>query len=149
MACSRRSGQHLSKQDTTDYTAVSSIHTEERAILRASEDNVVSLRQGPGRAETEAFLYPLVEQAAANRLTRARPGVRAILVYPLDALANDQLYYRIARLLLHELGDLRITFGSNSPDRFRSDVNRAEEERRLLDNPALVEALGQSVVHLA
>ena len=74
--------------------------------------------------------------------------MRAILVYPLNALANDQLYYRIARLLLHELGDLA-SRSVDSPDRFRSDVNRAEEERRLLDNPALVEALGQSVVHLA
>jgi ATP-dependent helicase YprA (DUF1998 family) len=116
------------------------LHThQERAILRAPENNYL-VATGTGSGKTEAFLYPLVDKLLRSPDAKA-PGVRAILVYPLNALANDQLYYRIARLLLRELGDLGITFGRFT-GQIRSDVNRAEEERRLLDNPALVEALG-------
>ena len=64
-----------------------------------------------------------------------------MIVYPLNALANDQLYYRLAPLLLRELGDLGITFG-----RFTSAVGAASErpeiEDQLRGNDALMETLG-------
>lgn len=112
---------------------------QERAILRAPDANYL-VATGTGSGKTESFLYPLVD-ALLRSPDRERPGVRAILVYPLNALANDQLYYRIARLLLRELGDPGITFGRFT-GQIRTGVGRAEEEKRLLENPALVEALG-------
>jgi hypothetical protein len=90
-----------------------------RAILRAPENNYL-VATGTGSGKTEAFLYPLVDKLLRSPDAKA-PGVRAILVYPLNALANDQLYYRIARLLLRELGDLGITFGRFT-GQIRSDV---------------------------
>lgn len=112
---------------------------QERAINRAIEGNFL-VATGTGSGKTESFLYPLVDKLLRADL-RGKPGVRAIIVYPLNALANDQLYYRIAPLLLRELGDPGITFGRFT-GQIRSDVRRAEEERRLLDNPGLAEALG-------
>lgn len=67
--------------------------------------------------------------------------MRAIIIYPLNALANDQLYFRLAPLLLRDLGDPGITFG-----RFTSAVganaDRREVEDELRRNELLMEALG-------
>ena len=41
---------------------------------------------GTGSGKTECFLYPLLEDAAA----RSAPGVKAIVIYPMNALARDQ-----------------------------------------------------------
>lgn len=112
---------------------------QESAILRAVSDNYL-VATGTGSGKTEAFLYPLVD-ALLRSPDRNRPGVKAVLVYPLNALANDQLYYRIARLLLRELGDPGITFGRFT-GQIGSATNREEEEKRLLQNPTLTEALG-------
>lgn len=112
---------------------------QERAILRARKENYL-VSTGTGSGKTEAFLYPLIDSLLRSP-DRGKPGVKAVLVYPLNALANDQLYYRIARLLLRELGDLGITFGRFT-GQIRSGVGREEEEKRLLQNPVLTDALG-------
>ncbi len=111
---------------------------QERAILRARSENYL-VATGTGSGKTECFLYPIVDSLLRS-LDRNRPGVKAVLVYPLNALANDQLYYRIARLLLRELGDPGITFGRFT-GQIRTGVGREEEEKRLLQNPTLTEAL--------
>lgn len=112
---------------------------QESAILRAKSDNYL-VATGTGSGKTEAFLYPLVD-ALLRSPDWGQTGVKAVLVYPLNALANDQLYYRIARLLLRELGDPGITFGRFT-GQIRSGTAREEEEKRLLQNPTLTEALG-------
>ena len=84
------------------------LHQDE-AISRVVEDrrNVV-VATGTGSGKTETFLIPIIEtlfrQQAAGRL---RPGVRALLLYPMNALANDQL--RRLRELLRDTP--AITFG--------------------------------------
>lgn len=116
------------------------LHRHQESALRlASEGSNYLVATGTGSGKTECFLYPLVDDLLREGNLR-RPGVRAILVYPLNALANDQLYFRIARLLLRELGDPGITFG-----RFTGQVGtratRVELEGGILDNPAIVRAL--------
>lgn len=115
-------------------------HQEEaiRRILLDRENVLVAT--GTGSGKTECFLYPVVEELLRDR-DRERPGVRVLLLYPLNALANDQLYFRLAPLLLRHLRGTGITFG-----RFTSAV-RAEQKRdeianELLKNVALSEALG-------
>ena len=111
---------------------------QERAIQTASASRNYLVATGTGSGKTESFLYPIVDSLL--RESPSGPGVRAILIYPLNALANDQLYFRIARLLLRELGDRGITFG-----RFTGQVGttatREEEEARILGNEAIVKAL--------
>jgi ATP-dependent helicase YprA (DUF1998 family) len=48
---------------------------------------------GTGSGKTEAFLIPILEHLLREQTagTLSQPGVRALLLYPMNALANDQL----------------------------------------------------------
>jgi hypothetical protein len=49
-------------------------------------------RPGPDRGKTECFLLPvLAELIAEHAAGTLGPGVRALLLYPMNALANDQV----------------------------------------------------------
>ncbi|WP_312626603.1 DEAD/DEAH box helicase [Pseudofrankia sp. BMG5.37] len=52
---------------------------------------------GTGSGKTESFLYPVLDHALRERQA-GRRGLKALLLYPMNALANDQAG-RIARLL--------------------------------------------------
>jgi DEAD/DEAH box helicase domain-containing protein len=56
---------------------------------------------GTGSGKTEAYLWPILEHCRANK---SKPGIKAILIYPMNALATDQAR-RIARAI-HEIPDL-------------------------------------------
>lgn len=94
---------------------------------------------GTGSGKTECFLFPLAHQLLTA--DRTGSGVRCLLVYPMNALANDQLYYRIAPLFGRYLADAGITFGRFT-GQIRANTNRDEEEQHLLDNEKLMAALG-------
>jgi ATP-dependent helicase YprA (DUF1998 family) len=58
-----------------------------RAITRISAGLSTLVATGTGSGKTEAFLVPVVAHAFAQR---HRPGVKAIALYPMNALVNDQ-----------------------------------------------------------
>ena len=83
---------------------------QERALRRAiSEERNLVVATGTGSGKTETFFYPILDHLAREYEAGSlnQPGVRALLLYPMNALANDQ----IARLrnLLREFPE--ITFG--------------------------------------
>lgn len=55
---------------------------------------------GTGSGKTESFLYPVLDHAARARAQGHR-GVKALLLYPMNALANDQAD-RLAKLITSE-----------------------------------------------
>lgn len=59
-----------------------------RAIL-AGRTTVIST--GTGSGKTEAFLYPIISRCLQLRDENAPAGIVAVLVYPMNALAEDQL----------------------------------------------------------
>src|SRR3989304_2997977 len=61
---------------------------QEKAIRRAVEhhENLL-VATGTGSGKTEAFLYPIAH-ALLSDPEPAKPGVRAVLIYPMNALAN-------------------------------------------------------------
>jgi len=82
---------------------------QERAIRKSIlEDRNVVIATGTGSGKTEAFLIPVL-----NHLMREKeegtlsPGVRALFLYPMNALANDQ----VARLREVLKNGPEITFG--------------------------------------
>ena len=89
-----------------------------RPLYRHQElaiDKLVSLGRnivvstGTGSGKTETFLLPIMDHLLRERRegTLAKPGVRALLLYPMNALANDQL--KRLRGLLRDFPS--ITFG--------------------------------------
>ena len=51
----------------------------------------VLVATGTGSGKTESFLYPIIDDLLRQRDQDTYEGLTAILVYPMNALANDQL----------------------------------------------------------
>lgn len=117
---------------------------QERALTAACRDKEsLIVATGTGSGKTATFLVPIAH-ALLNEIEAEAPGVRALLIYPMNALANDQLFYRIAPLFGVYLNDVGITFGRYT-SQIRARSSRAEEVRKIKDNPKLMEALGEMV----
>jgi superfamily II DNA or RNA helicase len=117
---------------------------QEKALTSACKDNrSIIVATGTGSGKTECFLYPLAHHLL-NDSNPTEPGVRVLLIYPMNALANDQLYYRIAPLLGRYLRAANITFGRYT-SQIKANVSRAEEIARIQENSKLMDALGGSV----
>ena len=71
---------------------------QERAIRAIADGRTTLISTGTGSWKTECFLYPIVSQTLALRDESAPPGISAVIVYPMNALAEDQLI-RIRGLL--------------------------------------------------
>jgi ATP-dependent helicase YprA (DUF1998 family) len=82
---------------------------------------------GTGSGKTESFLMPiishLVTEAAERPQSADLPGCRALLLYPMNALVNDQLS-RIRRLFGTEQASKIISKGRALPVRFGSYTGR-------------------------
>lgn len=114
---------------------------QQRALEFAVRDGKSLLvATGTGSGKTETFLYPIAH-ALLSDPEPEKPGVRALLIYPMNALANDQLYYRIAPLFGRYLKDHGITFGRYT-GQVKAKTKRNEEENRLFNNPKLMRVLG-------
>lgn len=88
---------------------------QELAIRNLSEQQRgVVVSSGTGSGKTECFLIPILN----DLLLDETPGVRALMVYPMNALVNDQLD-RLRSLL----AGTPITFG-----RYTSELEQTEKE---------------------
>jgi Lhr-like helicase len=102
-------------------------HQAEALELTRRDDKSLVITTGTGSGKTESFLLPmlakLAEEAAHRPETFAQPAVRALILYPMNALVNDQL----GRLRLL-LGDARVTMQfqawADRPARFARYTSR-------------------------
>ena len=115
-----------------------SLHKHQELALRAIKaGRHAIIASGTGSGKTEAFLLPIVDHALHLRDAGAAPGIVAVLIYPMNALVDDQL--RRLRPLLAGTG---VTFGrytgvtpeESEPERGRLRESRAytARERDLL-----------------
>ncbi|MBV9854792.1 MAG: DEAD/DEAH box helicase, partial [Streptosporangiaceae bacterium] len=100
---------------------------QEQAIRKAAAGRNLVVASGTGSGKTECFLLPVLSALAAEHAAGTLgPGVRALLLYPMNALANDQLR-RLRQLLA---GNPRITFGrytGDTPESAREGASLFEE----------------------
>ena len=80
---------HPTMQSVVPYDSVRA-HQEE-AIRSVQRGDTTLVSTGTGSGKTEAFLYPIISRCLELRDSDAPPGVVAVLVYPMNALAEDQL----------------------------------------------------------
>ncbi len=64
---------------------------QERAIRAIVAGDTTLVSTGTGSGKTEAFLYPIISRCLQLEQQGVAPGVVAVLVYPMNALAEDQL----------------------------------------------------------
>lgn len=91
---------HFDKNKNFDISCKLYLH-QEKALIKSINNNIV-VAAGTGSGKTECFLFPIIKYC----LEHPGIGVRAILVYPLNALVEDQ----IQRLGKYLKGS-QITFG--------------------------------------
>lgn len=103
---------------------------QELAIEKACAGHNVVVSTGTGSGKTESFLIPifdyLMRESQQNTLT---PGVRALIIYPMNALANDQVE-RLRELLSN---CPQITFGCYT-GQTKYKYKNALAEYRMLNN---------------
>jgi ATP-dependent helicase YprA (DUF1998 family) len=82
---------------------------QENAIRHITSGGNALIATGTGSGKTESFLFPIIDHLLKERSagTLNHPGTRALLLYPMNALANDQV--KRLRGLLGVFPD--ITFG--------------------------------------
>ena len=109
---------------------------QERAIRAAHfEDRNIVVASGTASGKTECFLYPILFSLFREHLNQTieQPGVRAVVLYPMNALVNDQRERlgSLCRALAEESSGFEFTFGQyigqtpyNACDRFRKGAER-------------------------
>ncbi len=80
---------HPQMQAVVPYESVRAHQEEAIRSVHAGRTTLVST--GTGSGKTEAFLYPIISRCLELQDAGAPPGVVAVLVYPMNALAEDQL----------------------------------------------------------
>lgn len=93
------------------------IHQETAVRKLVQKGRNIVVATGTGSGKTEAFLIPILNHLfQEDERGKLSPGVRALLLYPMNVLANDQLA-RLRRLLANYP---KITFGRYTGETERS-----------------------------
>lgn len=102
-------------------------HQEEAIINIVSKNRNAVIATGTGSGKTECFLIPIINSLMREKEEKGTidPGVRTLLLYPMNALANDQVDR--LRLLLQNYPD--ITFGRYTGETLK-DKDAAEQKFR-------------------
>lgn len=99
---------------------------QEDAIRRAAQGRNLIVATGTGSGKTESFLVPILDALVREREAGTLgPGVRALLLYPMNALANDQLK-RMREVLK---GSPDITFGRYTGETLQDPAKAREKYR--------------------
>ena len=102
---------------------------QEKALksIKNLENTIIST--GTGSGKTESFIIPIVDYCIKNS---DKKGIKAIIIYPMNALANDQ-----RRRISEILEKTGITFGiftGETPSRQDTDKKLDENQNKLYKN---------------
>jgi len=107
----------LTSQTVNIFSYLPALYThQDKSIRKLCQDQHVLLSAGTGSGKTEAFLIPIIEHCIRNK---QKPGTKALIVYPMNALANDQLQ-RLERYLKNT----GITFGRYTGQTQETDAEK-------------------------
>jgi hypothetical protein len=126
-----------------DFAKLKSLHLNRKlykhqvdAITKVTGGKNVVVSSGTGSGKTECFLIPIInhllEQKSNGLLT---PGIRALMIYPMNALVNDQIFR--LRQILADIPE--ITFGrytGETKESYKDALNEyhSREHAKPLDN---------------
>lgn len=120
----------LLEHDREQYTRPLYSHQEDAVRVALSDRNMV-VTTGTGSGKTECFLYPILHHLLEEERKKTLcPGVRVLLLYPMNALANDQM--KRLRTLLAKYP--AITFGAYTGETEQTYKKAQEVYKKLHDN---------------
>ena len=96
---------------------------QERALIKASHGENLVVTTGTGSGKTESFLLPVLQHLLVEKEQgKLDVGVRAIIIYPMNALANDQI--KRLRALLKNYPDIRFgIYNGNTRHQHKDALN--------------------------
>lgn len=108
---------------------------QEDAISSIMNNNHTIVSTGTGSGKTESFLFPIIDHCIKNK----NKGLKAIIVYPMNALANDQMLR--LRTLLYQINSnlkepIRIAkYTGQTPDKSSdNELNKIPLQKCKIDN---------------
>ena len=101
---------------------------QEQAIALAAEGESFAVTTGTGSGKSLCFFIPIVNHVLDGKRTNPQRRTQAIVVYPMNALANSQME-ELSKFIDQEPGDRPITFA-----RYTGQEDR-DERRRIADDP--------------
>lgn len=107
---------------------------QEDAIQSILQNEHTIISTGTGSGKTEAFLLPIIDYCLRNK----QKGVKAIIVYPMNALANDQMLrlrtflYKINCTLSEPITFCRYT-GQTPQDESEIELRKIPDQRCKVD----------------
>src|SRR5687767_13809045 len=108
--------------------ALSLYKHQEQAIALASQGESFVVTTGTGSGKSLCFFIPIVNAVLSEKRTDAKKRTRAIVIYPMNALANSQLE-ELNKFVENVLGERPVTFA-----RYTGQED-TEERRHVSENP--------------
>jgi superfamily II DNA/RNA helicase len=101
---------------------------QEQAIVLAAQGESFVVTTGTGSGKSLCFFIPIVSAVLAEKAKVAAKRTRAIIIYPMNALANSQLE-ELDKFVANAKGERPVTFA-----RYTGQED-ADERRSIADNP--------------
>ena len=101
---------------------------QEQAIALAAEGESFAVTTGTGSGKSLCFFIPIVNHVLDGKRTNPQRRTQAIVVYPMNALANSQME-ELSKFIGQEPGDRPITFARYTG---QEDLDK---RRRIADEP--------------
>lgn len=101
---------------------------QEQAIALASQGESYVVTTGTGSGKSLCFFIPIVSAVLSEKRKSASKRTRAIIIYPMNALANSQLE-ELDKFVAKVQGEQPVTFA-----RYTGQEDK-EERRHIADNP--------------
>ncbi|AKQ68205.1 Helicase, C-terminal:Type III restriction enzyme [Myxococcus hansupus] len=112
----------------TKGTPLSLYKHQEQAVALAEAGESYVVTTGTGSGKSLCFFIPIVHRVLTEKKKRGQARTRAIIIYPMNALANSQLE-ELGKFVGNVAGAPPITFA-----RYTGQED-AEERKRIADNP--------------
>jgi hypothetical protein len=101
---------------------------QEQAVALASQGESYVVTTGTGSGKSLCFFIPIVNAVLAERQQSSARRTRAVIIYPMNALANSQLE-ELDKFIKNVPGEKPVTFARYTGQ------DDTEERRRISDNP--------------
>jgi len=108
--------------------ALSLYKHQEQAVALASQGESYVVTTGTGSGKSLCFFIPIVNAVLAEKRKNSTPRTRAIIIYPMNALANSQLE-ELDKFIKNVPGEKPVTFARYTGQ------DDTEERRRISENP--------------